>query len=152
MPPGHTRSHSHQLHAHDLECFYYSVQGRPPPSPGKQPAEPLSAPLFAKTWSEATSSQKPSAARCLARLVSRCSSWAFITVPSSLLRSLGVGDAAGFCFASQVLTWCLAWGPARKAGGWGRAGREDSGVRRTCQSGACVFIFGLRNFIAPLKL
>lgn len=67
------------------------------------------------------------------------------------LRSLGGGDAAGFCFASQALTWCLVWGPARKAGSWGRAGREDSGTRKTCQSGACVFIFGLSNFIAPLK-
>ena len=67
------------------------------------------------------------------------------------LRSLAGGDAAGFCFASQALTWCLAWGPARKAGSWGRTRREDSETRKTCQSDAHVFIFGLSNFIAPLK-
>ena len=45
----------------------------------------------------------------------------------------------------------LGLGPSEEAGSWGRAGREDKKTRETCQSGAGVFIFGLSDFIAPLK-
>ena len=45
----------------------------------------------------------------------------------------------------------LGLGPSEEGWELGRARREDSGTRKTCQSDARVFIFGLSNFIAPLK-